>query len=61
LSIHRFINSPQLWMMTQLRVEKIKDKETGGTPTLDEPLCFDYNGGLGFTIGGHNILKNTNK
>ena len=45
-------------MMSQVRVEKIKDKETGGTPTLDEPLCFDYNGGLGFTIGGNNILKN---
>lgn len=57
LSIHRFINSPELWMMTQIRVEKIKDKETGGKPTLNEPLCFDYNNGLGFTIGGNNILK----
>ena len=57
LSIHRFINSPESWMMTQVRVEKIKDKLTGGTPTLDKPLCFDYNGGLGFTIGGNNVLK----
>jgi hypothetical protein len=58
LSIHRFINSPESWMMTQVRIEKIKDRETGGTPTLDNPLSFDYNKGLGFTIGGINVLKN---
>tara|TARA_R100000655_G_scaffold101765_1_gene147191 strand:- start:130 stop:987 length:858 start_codon:yes stop_codon:yes gene_type:complete len=57
LSIHRFINSPENWMTTQVRVEKIKDKETGGTPTLTDCLSFDYNYGLGFTIGGINVLK----
>lgn len=57
LSIHRFINSPDSWYITQIRVEKIKDKETGGKPTLQDPLCFDYNSGLGFTIGGNNVLK----
>ena len=40
LSIHRFINSPESWMMTQVRVEKIKDKETGGTPTLDSVMLL---------------------
>ncbi len=44
-------------MMTQERVEKIKDRETGGNCTLQDPLCFDYNNGLGFTIGGNNVLK----
>jgi len=24
---------------------------------LGEPLRFDYNSGLGFTIGGNNVLK----
>ena len=58
ISVHRFINSSELFMMTQIRIEKIKDKESGGTPTLEDPLCFDYNFGLGFTIGGINVLKN---
>jgi hypothetical protein len=45
-------------MQTEVYVYKIKDKETGGKPTnLAEPLRFDYNSGLGFTIGGNNVLK----
>ena len=43
--------------MTEVRIEKIKDKLTGGSPTLDEPLRFDYNKGMGFTIGGVNPLN----
>ena len=58
ISIHRMLNHPILWMMTEIRIEKIKDKETGGKPTdLDKPLRFDYNSGMGFTIGGVNSLK----
>ena len=39
---------------------KIKDRESGGSCTmLGEPLRFDFNNGLGFTIGGINPLKNT--
>ena len=45
-------------MMTEVHVYKIKDKETGGKPTmLNEPLRFDYNSGLGFTIGGKKCIK----
>jgi len=58
ISIHRFINSPILYKLTQVRIEKIKDKLTGGKPTLADPLCFDFNRGMGFTIGGINPLKN---
>ena len=57
LTVHRFLNSRETYMITQLRVEKIKDKETGGKPTYDDPLSFDYNHGMGFTIGGINVLK----
>ena len=58
ISIHRLLNHPELWMLKEIRIEKIKDKETGGKPTnLSEPLRFDYNQGLGFTIGGKNGLK----
>lgn len=61
ISIHRLLNHPDLWMMTEVRIEKIKDKETGGRCTnLSEPLRFDYNSGMGFTIGGINALKTKN-
>ena len=56
--VHRLISHADLWMLTELHVYKIKDKETGGSPTmLGDPLRFDYNGGLGFTLGGVNPLN----
>ena len=59
LCIHRLTTHKELWHLTEVHVYKIKDKETGGSPTpLNEPLRFDYNHGLGFTIGGINVLKN---
>lgn len=58
LTIHRLVNHPDLWCFTEVHVRKIKDTETGGFPTfLDTPMRFDYNHGLGFTIGGHDLLK----
>lgn len=58
ICLHRLIYNEALWMQTEVHVYKIKDKETGGCPTmLGKPLRFDYNNGLGFTIGGNNILK----
>jgi len=57
MTIHRMTNHPDLWMMTEVTVGKIKDVETGGKCTFDA-LRFDYNSGLGFTIGGVNVLKN---
>lgn len=57
LVAHRLISSPKLWMQTEIYVLKIKDKETGGEPTMiNEPLRFDYNNGIGFTLGGVNPL-----
>ena len=58
LCLHRLVAHKDLWMQSEVYVYKIKDKETGGKPTnLAEPLRFDYNSGLGFTIGGNNVLK----
>lgn len=58
ICLHRMISNKVLWSQTEVHIYKIKDKETGGTPTmLGEPLRFDYNKGLGFTIGGINPLK----
>ena len=58
LCLHRLVAHKELWNQTEVHIYKIKDKETGGKPTnLAEPLRFDYNSGLGFTIGGNNVLK----
>lgn len=58
LCLHRLVAHKELWMQSEVYIYKIKDKETGGKPTnLAEPLRFDYNSGLGFKIGGNNVLK----
>jgi len=58
LTIHRMTNHPELWMLTEVHIRKVKDKETGGNITfLDDPLRLNYNSGLGFTLGGNNPLK----
>lgn len=57
--IHRHVQHPVYRFTTELHIQKVKDTDTGGTTTLStEPLMFDYNYGLGFTIGGYNPLKN---
>jgi hypothetical protein len=49
VTIHRLVSHPELWTKTQIHIRKIKDTETGGTPTYyDQPILFDYNRGLGF-------------
>ena len=58
LCVHRLISHADLWMLTEVHVYKVKDKETGGSPTmLNEPIRFDYNSGLGFTVNGVNPLQ----
>ena len=55
--IHRMLNNPELYTMTEIYITKIKDTETGGKCSFVDPLRFDYNGGLGFTLGGVNPLN----
>ena len=58
ITIHRMVNHPRLFYMTEIHVRKVKDTESGGSPTFyDMPMSFDFNNGLGFTIGGINALK----
>ena len=41
-------------------VRKIKDTETGGkVSAIDDPLDFEFNSGLGFTMEGQNVLNQT--
>ena len=56
--INRLINHEQLKWFTQLEIQKVKDTETGGSPTMkDKPLCFEYNNGLGYKWADINILN----
>lgn len=56
--IHRLTKHKDMWMMTMVEVDKIKDMDTGGKPTpVNEPVMMDYNFGLGFKIGGIDVIK----
>lgn len=69
LVIHRLVKHETMKYLTMVNVEKVKDRDTGGQQTpFDLPLMFDYNKGLGFTMGGIDPLqpyrktkKNTNE
>ena len=62
LVIHRMTQHPELWSTTMLEVVKIKDTDTGGMPTkLNNPVMLDYNRGLGFRVGGLDVIKRDNQ
>jgi len=59
ITIHRLVGHPVKNYITDVFIRKIKDTETGGKVTsIDEPLEFNFNAGLGFTLDGQNILNN---
>jgi len=58
ITIHRLIKSPTMKYETMISTEKIKDKDTGGSLTeINQPLLFNFNSGLGFTVQGIDPLK----
>jgi len=62
ITLHRLLGHPSMKYRTLFFVRKIKDTETGGQVTdINEPLEFDFNGGLGFTLDGQNTLSSTIK
>lgn len=57
---HRLLKHATMWKYTMLEVDKIKDTDTGGKPTvMDLPILLDYNFGLGFKINGKDVIKRT--
>lgn len=59
ITIHRMVGHPTEKYNTEIYIRKIKDTETGGeVSAIDDPLRFDFNKGLGFTLNGQNILSN---
>ena len=62
LTIHRLVGHPMRNYTTEVYIRKIKDVETGGKVTpIDDPLDFEFNGGLGFTMDGINVLNQSKK
>jgi len=60
MTIHRLVGHPIRNFITEVYVRKIKDTETGGrVSAIDDPLDFEFNSGLGFTMDGQNILNQT--
>ena len=58
ITIHRLVGHPTMKYKTLIYTRKIKDTETGGeVVAIEEPIQFDYNNGLGFTLNGQNILN----
>jgi len=54
VTIHRKTQHPELWMVTELHVRKVKEKKTGGSVTLmDNPILLSMNpDSCGFTVIG---------
>jgi len=54
--IHRLTQHPQHWMFTDIHVKKVKETETGGTPTfMNEPVRFKlWNGCKFLTYNSNN-------
>lgn len=55
--IHRYVADKNNWMYTHIHVKKVKETETGGSPTLmNEPIRFKLENGTGFSCSGVNPL-----
>ena len=53
VAINRKIKDPELWMFTEVSVDKVRNKETGGEPTPKaENLMFKMHGGVEFAEEG---------
>jgi hypothetical protein len=50
---HRKIKDPNEWMFTQISVDKVRNKDTGGQPTPKaEPVLLRMQGGIEFLEDG---------
>jgi hypothetical protein len=60
--IHRLIKHETMKYYTMFSAEKIKDTETGGSINrLNEPVLCEFNYGLGFLVGGVDVLQKFRK
>ena len=53
--IHRLTQHPQHWMNTEVHIKKVKETESGGTPTfMNEPVVFKLWQGVKFLAKNNN-------
>ena len=53
INVHRLAKMESMKYFTMIDIDKVKDRDTGGSITMtDEPIMFYYNHGLGFLIDG---------
>jgi hypothetical protein len=58
---HRYTQSANAWMFTEIHVKKVKETETGGKPTyINQPVLFKLEYGTAFTCDGVNALAKGN-
>lgn len=58
INVHRLTKMDSMQYFTLIDIDKIKDKDTGGSQSMsNDPLMFYYNHGLGFTIEGVNPIR----
>ena len=59
VSIHRYTQHPDRWMVSDIHVKKVKETETGGRPTnYDAPISLRMQpGNVSYTVAGKDIIK----
>ena len=57
-TVHRYVQSPTDWMISEIHVRKVKEVESGGRPTsIDSPVCLRMMpGSCGFTYAGMDVM-----
>jgi len=62
INVHRLTKHPTMKWFTMIDIDKVKDKDSGGSQTeMNVPVLLEYNYGLGFKINGVDPIKRINK
>tara|TARA_R110000772_G_scaffold49294_1_gene113466 strand:+ start:11191 stop:12111 length:921 start_codon:yes stop_codon:yes gene_type:complete len=61
ISVHRYTQHPDRWMVSDIHVTKVKETETGGRPTaMDSPISLRMQpGNVAFTVAGKDIIDHS--
>lgn len=59
ISVHRYTQHPDRWMVSDIHVVKVKETETGGRPTnMDAPISMRMGiGNASFTVAGQSLIE----
>ena len=58
ITVHRYTQHPDRWMISDIHVRKVKETETGGRPTnMDSPISMRMQvGNVAFTVAGQDLI-----